>query len=244
MRKLLVCDLDGTLLGEPEPLDHLLSLFELPGAPVLAFATGRQHESAVGALAEWGICAGGYLLAGVGSEAYRREAHGGWALMEGWPPAVDGWDALRVRHELQTLSALAPQPVWSPHKVSFLAPREMLGETRATLRRAQINATLVHSHGDLLDVMPAGVHKGSAVRWLAQRLGIRLASTMTCGDSENDLAMLALPGPSVIVGGADVRLIQCVSELPRAYIARDRCAAGIVEGLIQVGWLRGDAWAP
>ena len=244
MRRLLVCDLDGTLLGERASLNRILELLRLPGAPVLAFATGRQQPSADGVLREWGVVSGAYLLAGVGTEAYARELEGAWSKLAGWPPPRERWDVALVRRALEGVPLLVRQRLSSQHKVSYVAPRETLDTVRARLREAGLAATIVHSHGDLLDVLPDGVDKGHAVAWLAARLGVPLTQTMTCGDTENDRAMLALPGPSVIVGGAEPELLSRLPELPRTYAAREPHAGGILEGLRQAGWLTGEAWSP
>ena len=53
-----------------------------------------------------------------------------------------------------------------------------------------------------IDILPAGYSKGSAVRILADRLGISLDEVATFGDSENDMAMLEGFPNSVSVANA------------------------------------------
>lgn len=244
MRNLLVCDLDGTLLGEPLSLRILLNLLRAPNAPVLAFASGRQGFSATALLSEWGVDRGAYLIAGVGTELYRRIGKA-WTPVAGWPELARPWEAQRVRRELQAVTSIAPQhvPVDSPYKLSYYAQREAIEDVRRRLRSGGIEATLVHSHEQMLDVLPPGVDKGSAVRWLARRLRTPLSSVMTCGNTANDIAMLQLPCASVVVGEADEELLAAAPSLPETFVANASCAAGIIEGLQHHGWLNGSAWA-
>ena len=55
---------------------------------------------------------------------------------------------------------------------------------------------------DNLEIMAAGVHKGAALRCLAQRLEIPLDEVMAIGDNENDLPMLQVAGLPVAMGNA------------------------------------------
>ncbi len=238
--RLLVCDLDGTLIGDDAALAELLGLLEEPGAPALAFATGRQRESACELLAAADVRAGAYLIAGVGTELHRRGGDA-WERMD-WPPQLDAWDPQRVRAALDALDVV-PQSVRSPYKVSYVAHAAAIPAVKDALAREAIVATLVHSHGDLLDVLPPGIDKGSAVRHLAERTGTPLRAVMTCGDTENDLAMLALPGPSVIVGNAGPELRAAAPRLRNVYIARAHAAAGVREGLERYGWLTARGWS-
>lgn len=244
MRNLLVCDLDGTLLGEPVSLRILLKLLRTPNAPVLAFASGRQGFSAMALLSEWGVDGGAYLIAGVGTELYRRIGKT-WMPVAGWPELTHPWEAQRVRRELQSINSIAPQsvPVSSPYKLSYYAAPAAVDDVRERLRRGGIEATLVHSHQEMLDVLPHGIDKGSAVGWLARRVRTPLDMVMTCGNTANDLAMLQLPCPSVIVGEADGDLLAAGPSLPQTYLASAPCAAGIIEGLQHHGWLNGSVWA-
>jgi Cof subfamily protein (haloacid dehalogenase superfamily) len=53
-----------------------------------------------------------------------------------------------------------------------------------------------------LEIMPAGVSKGSALLALANRLGIAAASILAIGDNYNDISMLQAAGFGVAMGNA------------------------------------------
>ncbi|MHB1293358.1 MAG: Cof-type HAD-IIB family hydrolase [Anaerolineae bacterium] len=61
---------------------------------------------------------------------------------------------------------------------------------------------IVRSHRWFLEGMGLGVTKGSALAWLARRLGVAREQTMAIGDSGNDSAMLAWAGLGVAMGNA------------------------------------------
>lgn len=244
MAKLLVCDLDGTLLGDDAQLRALLDLLRAQHAPVLAFASGRQGYSAIALLGQWGVRQGAYLIAGVGSELYRRIGKR-WVPMACWPELARPWDPYRVRQELVPISELRPQPLRSSstYKLSYFAPRDAAGAVQDALRSAALDATVVHSHGDMLDVLPHGVDKGAAVSWLAKHLAVPPSGVVTCGNTANDLAMLRLECASIVVGGSDDELLAAAPSLPNTYVAGAACAGGIIEGLRAFGWLSESGWA-
>lgn len=244
MAKLLVCDLDGTLLGDAQAMRVLLDLLQAPEAPVLAFATGRAGYSAIALLSDSAVNQGSYLIAGVGSELYRRIGKR-WMPMACWPEIRHPWDPDCVRGELVLLPDVRPQPqrASSAYKLSYFASPQAVRAVRERLREAQVHASIVHSHGDMLDVLPDGIDKGAAVRWLAKHLGIPLDCVATCGNTANDLAMLRLPCASIVVGQADEELLAAAPSLPNTYLAQAPCAAGIIEGLTGLGWMSGSQWA-
>ena len=243
MYRLLVCDLDGTLLGDDPSLRRLLQFLRAPGAPVLAFASGRQGYSAMTVLSEWDVTHGAYLIAGVGTEIYRRLGRR-WVSVGAWPQLQAPWDGSRARRRLARVNEIRPQRIsaHSAYKLSYVAAPAALPRVFEALHEEGVDATVVHSHGNLLDVLPPGIDKGSAVSWLARRLAVPLEAVMTCGNTTNDLAMLALPCPSVVVGGCDDDLRLAAPELTTTYFAQQRCAGGIIEGLRHFGWLNERGW--
>jgi len=54
----------------------------------------------------------------------------------------------------------------------------------------------------ILDLLPPGVSKGSALERLARRLGVDRRETMAIGDNWNDVDMLEWAGQSVMMGNA------------------------------------------
>ncbi len=53
-----------------------------------------------------------------------------------------------------------------------------------------------------IEVMPAGIHKGSALAALAQRLHLEAGQVMAIGDNDNDIPMLKWAGYGVAMGNA------------------------------------------
>ena len=58
----------------------------------------------------------------------------------------------------------------------------------------------------ILDLLPHGVSKGSALQRLAARLGIDRKETMAIGDNWNDVDMLEWAGQGVVMGNAAVEM--------------------------------------
>jgi len=64
-----------------------------------------------------------------------------------------------------------------------------------------------------LEIMAGGVSKGAALRRVATRLGIALGEVLAFGDGMNDLEMLARVGTGIIMENADPRLTQALPAL-------------------------------
>ena len=78
-------------------------------------------------------------------------------------------------------------------------PEAVLAAAReAFARRAQVTV----SHPEYLEWTAQGVHKGAALRRLAQRLRLPLTQAVAIGDQFNDLELLAAVGHGVAMGGA------------------------------------------
>lgn len=70
--------------------------------------------------------------------------------------------------------------------------------------RGKVN--VVTSGNAWLDMMPVGIHKGSALRILCDRLSIPLSDAMAIGDHYNDLEMLEVSGHPACVENAKPEL--------------------------------------
>ncbi len=130
-----------------------------------------------------------------------------------------------------------------------------LDSLRGTIVRAQwvvphdeVDAILAEPHDDLtlsaslspvmpdtsfVNMTPAGVDKGEALRRVAAEYGVPLDEVMMVGDSENDLSALRVAGVPVAMGNAEPRVIAAAR-----HVVRDVDDGGLAEAL---DWAI-DAW--
>lgn len=104
------------------------------------------------------------------------------------------------QHVPSLAAATRIQPI---HKFIFLGPADALAALRQSLA-AQLNgsAALVQPMDVLLEVVPAGVSKGTALAGLLAEMGLSAANVVAFGDGENDVEMLRLAGMGVAMGNA------------------------------------------
>lgn len=80
------------------------------------------------------------------------------------------------------------------------------GQVADLLQRARLTtgvATSPHAPGvDFINVTNPRAHKGNALRFAADRLGIGLHSVVAIGDGHNDLPMLGVAGTAIAMGQA------------------------------------------
>ena len=83
---------------------------------------------------------------------------------------------------------------------------------RLTLLRKELQALagleVTSSWSNNLELIPQGVNKGTALKQLADRLGIARDDVMALGDYDNDLDMIAYAGYGVAMGNASQSVLQ------------------------------------
>jgi Cof subfamily protein (haloacid dehalogenase superfamily) len=125
-----------------------------------------------------------------------------------------------IRRPVTKILAVAPAPL--PTELMPVARIHFAGRAEVTV-----------SHPEFLEFLAPGVSKGSAVRWLARRLGIALEQTMALGDQFNDLEMIAAVGHGVALPSAPPEV-----QAAARYIApplADEGAAQVIEALVLPG---------
>ena len=82
-------------------------------------------------------------------------------------------------------------------------------ELSVTLARAEAvlaafgeRVDVTRSADCLIEIVPKGISKASALRSLAEKLGLAIEETMAIGDAYNDLPMLKAAGKSIAMGNA------------------------------------------
>ena len=232
--RVLVCDVDNTLIGDKEGLKRLLGLLEEAGGHVgFGVATGRSLGLTIKALEEWGVPTPNVLITSVGSEIYY-----GPNLIEdhGWSRHISyRWRPAAVREAMSELPGLQLQPPegQGPRKISYFVDSSKAPKVREVirhLRRADLSAKVIYSHNLYLDVLPIRASKGMALRYFADKWGIPLERILAAGDSGNDEEMLTGNTLGVVVGNHDQELNKLKGR-PSVYFAEGRYAWGIIEAL-------------
>ena len=192
----LVSDLDGTWIPPGDPvagLRRLEAFLEAHPGIVLSFATGRGLASALTLLERRVSRMPDHLVTDVGTALHHRTPGGGWVE----DLAYARWAGRHWPADLGERLALAGLPEGVRLQPGVAACRRLALEAepgvdlpaaaarlRAALDRLGLRAQVLASHQHLLDVLPRGIDKGTAVR----RLRIPLP-VVACGDSENDLGL-------------------------------------------------------
>ncbi len=118
-------------------------------------------------------------------------------------------------HDAYKLEALSEDPA-------------VVAGVQAALRGVGLSVT--HSSHRNVEIMAAGVNKGSALRWLAGALGVPMARCMAFGDNMNDLDMLNAAGWPVAMGNGDDALIRAARIIAPADV--DDGVARVIEGWV------------
>jgi sucrose-phosphate synthase len=232
--RLLISDIDNTLIGDWEALQALLEkIRQADGKVGFGIATGRRLESALKVLKEWKVPLPDVLVTAVGTEIYYRdstEPDSGYQQHLGYR-----WEPQAVREAMKELPGIRMQGAAEQrhYKISYFMDPDKAPSVReitGRLRQRHLHANVVFSHGMYLDVLPMRASKGSAIRYLADKWGIPVDSILVAGDSGNDEEMLSGNTLGVVVGNHSAEL-EVLRNRERIYFAEGHYAWGILEGI-------------
>lgn len=232
--RVLVCDIDNTLIGDNGSLTSLLEhIRNAPGRIGFGVATGRRIDSAVKVLKEWRVPTPDFIISAAGCEI-----HYGPKLVEDetWKKHIDyRWEPELVREAMRNIPGLRLQPKEEQRrfKISYYVDTDRFPGKRELLRhlrKRDIHVSAIYSHQAFFDLLPVRASKGAALRYLADKWGIALEHILAAGDSGNDEEMLAGETLGVVVGNYSAELDKLRGN-DRIYFARGCHAAGIIEGI-------------
>ncbi|MBI5460609.1 MAG: HAD-IIB family hydrolase [Gammaproteobacteria bacterium] len=232
--RMLISDIDDTLIGDAAALRKLLQRLKAAGGRIgFGVATGRRIDSALKVLREWQVPRPDLMIAAVGSEIY----YGPRGVEDlGWRQHIDyRWKAQELREAMQTVPGVRLQPKEEQrlHKISYYYDPERAPDVPEIVRHLRVHdlhANVIYSHQAYLDLLPIRASKGLALRYLALKWGLAPDRFLVAGDSGNDEEMLTGDTLAVVVGNHGPEL-EHLRGRPRIYFSRGRYARGIVEGL-------------
>lgn len=236
----LVTDLDGTLLGgsTPERRRFYRWLAEQRERVLHVFCTGRDLGSIARVLQEdepIGLAAPHLVIGDVGCTVAC-----GRSLLP-VPLVVDPIEARwagmeeRLLPLLQGQPGLTSQPIHSERRLAYYVDVERFDHGLVPLLEAH-GVDCLLSDNRYLDLLPAGVNKGSTLLALLAALELDHAHVVTAGDTLNDLAMFETGLKGVMVANAEAALLEHLPRLESVYLAQAEGCAGIAEGLRHFGF--------
>jgi Cof subfamily protein (haloacid dehalogenase superfamily) len=97
------------------------------------------------------------------------------------------------------VEAMCAEPVT---KVLLMGEPEMISELRGRLAESHPHVSLIRSDPDLIQIMHAGVNKGTALKVVADHYRVPMGQVMAIGDATNDIPMLEAAGVRVAMDNA------------------------------------------
>ncbi|MFG2223589.1 HAD-IIB family hydrolase [Streptomyces sp. NPDC048644] len=236
--RVLVTDLDGTLLGgTAADRRRLREALERHPEITLVFATGRGLPSVQQLLADDPLVpAPRWIISDVGASVVDATdlAHVDALesrLRNGWPGAA------RVRAALARFPGLVHQSevVQSGRCSFYLRPQDLTRDLTDAV--TELGCAWGYSADRYFDVLPPAADKGNAVRLLADALRWPMASILVAGDSLNDLSLFGIGAHGVVMGNAEPALEAQVAHRPGVHAPRLEGAAAILDALHRLGWV-------
>ncbi|MGK7379041.1 HAD-IIB family hydrolase [Planococcus sp. 1R117A] len=227
-KHILATDLDGTLVGDPESLQQLLKFYDEQVYDVsLIYITGRYCDSALSLIETENLPIPDILVTDVGTsiyigEKFEKDLEWEKRMKENWMP--DEIDALA-----SSIPGLTKQPMILENRCSYYVSEiQPVEEFKRKLAVSAIPHKLIFSGGKDVDIVPKGSGKGQALQYILKKYNIKDPNLLVAGDSGNDLEMLTLGFPSVIVGNAQPELLESEAH-PMIFRAKKGFAGGIHE---------------
>lgn len=232
---LLVSDLDDTLLGDEKALRRFRDYYDSECVDLVSivYASGRFTETILGNIAESDLPEPDYMIGGVGTEirSYRDNK-----IIREWEETMAAdWSAEEVVRlfEGEDTMRLQPQSSQSAFKVSYLYPnatRDHLDRLRQKLAEAGLKTNIIYSSQKDLDILPDGVNKGTATKFIADHMGFTHQDVITAGNSENDAALFEHGFHGIVVANAHWGLRERARDY-HVYQSIEEHAAGVQDGL-------------
>ena len=250
MEKLIVTDIDYTLIGDDRSLaDFSKTLLQMSTRIGFGVATGRVIESAVEVIKKNKIPMPDFFITSVGSVIYYNYKDE-LIYSTGWDAHISHlWPRDKIVELLSKFNFLRYQELENQKKFKLSYYTENnpknIQKVRDLLIDNKIKCNLIFSHGQFLDILPYRASKGKAIRYLAYRWNILFENILVAGDSGNDMEVLKGDLLGVVVGNYSSELEELKGSR-RVYFSDKKFAAGIMDGINHYNFMnqerKGDAF--
>ncbi|MEG3637756.1 HAD-IIB family hydrolase [Magnetococcus sp. PR-3] len=232
--RLLLCDLDHTLVGDAQGIELLMAKLKAHQNVGFGVATARSLDATVKELKKWKIPTPDFLITSVGGEIYYRK---NLIRDESWHQHIHyRWERDKLELFMDSLPGFTKQPdtEQNAHKLSYyIDPHEVPSKRslEQLLRQRDLQATVIYSRQSYLDLLPLRCSKGMAMNHLALKWGIPVENILAAGDSGNDRDMLMGNNMGIVVGNYDDVELNVLRKDSSVLFATERYARGILEGI-------------
>lgn len=228
---LLATDLDGTLVGDTLAMKELFNYYEENNFNIqLVYITGRHIESAQQLIETEQLPIPDVLICDVGSSIYTPSNKTQMIEDYEWANHVQAnWFPGEILKIVQEQNLHLQENIPHAKRVSVIVEDEAkLKSICQRLTQTNLKYKFIYSSGKDLDILPQNSGKGNALAFVLEKYYSNDYNILVAGDSGNDLEMLSLGYPSVIVGNAEKEL-QTIKNTPVLYKAKGYFAKGIKE---------------
>eukprot|EP01025_Chloroclados_australasicus_P007816 TRINITY_DN12625_c0_g1_i1.p1 TRINITY_DN12625_c0_g1~~TRINITY_DN12625_c0_g1_i1.p1 ORF type:complete len:325 (-),score=20.63 TRINITY_DN12625_c0_g1_i1:336-1181(-) len=253
LKFVLVSDLDHTMVDHDDPKHSRLLEFneiwkeKFQKDSLLIFSTGRSPILYKDLKAQVPMLNPDILVCSVGTEIFKEfnvsKPIDQWQHDQSWEKYLDeGWDrqkVLEIATQFKADLTLQADTEQRPHKISFHLTsknEKVIKQLEDKLKEANLKTKVIYSGGVDVDILAEGAGKGMALQFLLQEFEQEGRTpekgTIACGDSGNDAEFFTIPGVrGCIVGNAKDELKKWYEQNKHdnVYMAKDRCAGGILE---------------
>ncbi len=233
LNRLMITDIDNTLIGDDTSMQQLFTLLESHRDSIAwGMSTGRSLELTISAMTEHNIPMPDIIICSVGTEIY----YGPDLRMDkGWLKHISHqWKPEAIKEVLGNIDFLSFQEAEGQrsHKISYYMADDYdyLFWVYYMLKEAGLRCQVIYSHGQFLDIVPLRASKGKAIDYLRYKYEFSPLNVMVAGDSGNDEDMLSGKACGLVVGNYSEEL-EKLKGRRNIYFSSEKYASGIIDGL-------------
>lgn len=231
--RLIVTDLDNTLIGDAESFSKFKKLISENSHIGFGISTGRRLEKTLEIVEELNLPTPDLLDTDAGTQLHYGQqltADRSWRKSIGF-----AWKPDEIRKTLEPLEGVELQAdvEQSEFKIGYkLDPgtSTSVGRIKKLLRSAGLRARVILSLGTFVDIIPVRGGSDLSMRHVLWKWGFKPENVLVAGDSGNDAGMLVGRTLGVVVANHGKEL-ERLKNHPRIYFSKSSHAAGILEGI-------------